>query len=366
MTPWQRYQQDLKRVGFSRDPAQEEAVACLEALYHELMKRPPRPRGSWLGGLLGKDRATPRKPVRGLYLWGGVGRGKTYLIDAFYSTLPLREKLRMHFHRFMQHVHRELSTLKDEIDPLSIVADRLAARARVICFDEFHVADITDAMLLGGLLQALFERGVTLVATSNQHPDILYADGLQRQRFLPAIELIKAHTRVVNVDSGVDYRLRNLEQAEIYHHPLDDSAHASLEASFARLAPESGVAGRPIEVEGRLIPALRLADGVVWFEFEAICGGPRGPADYIEIARCFQTVLISDVPVMRAADDDKARRLMTLIDEFYDHNVKLIVSAAAEPDALYAGQRLREPFMRTISRLQEMRSQEYLARPHLP
>ncbi len=366
MTPWERYQQDLKRKDFSHDPAQEQAVAYLEALYHELLRPVARKRPGWFGRLLGKSSPEKSRPILGLYLWGGVGRGKTYLIDSFYAALPLRDKRRVHFHRFMQHVHRELASLKDEVDPLQIVADRLAAQTRIICFDEFHVADITDAMLLRGLLQALFERGVTLVATSNQHPDILYADGLQRQRFLPAIELIKAHTRIVNVDSGVDYRLRTLERAEIYHCPLDAAARASMEASFSRLAPESGVSGRPVEVEGRLIPTLRLADGVVWFEFGSICGGPRGPADYIEIARCFQTVLISDIPVLQAVDDDKARRLMTLIDEFYDRNVKLIVSAAAGPQALYRGQRLQEPFRRTISRLEEMRSEAYLARPHLP
>lgn len=366
MTPWERYQQDLKRDDFSHDPAQEEAVACLEELYHELLKPLPGKQSRWLHGLFGRKQSARPSPIQGLYFWGGVGRGKTYLIDSFYAGLPLRKKLRMHFHRFMQHVHRELATLKDEVDPLLIVADRLAARARVICFDEFHVADITDAMLLGGLLQALFERGVTLVTTSNQYPDALYANGLQRQRFLPAIELIKAYTRVVNVDSGVDYRLRSLERAEIYHSPLNGTAREIMEASFARLAPESGVVGREVEVEGRLIPSLRVADGVVWFDFEAICGGPRGPADYIEIARCFQTVLISDVPVMQGVGDDKARRLMTLVDEFYDRNVKLIVSAAVEPAALYTGQRLQEPFKRTVSRLEEMRSEEYLARPHLP
>jgi cell division protein ZapE len=246
------------------------------------------------------------------------------------------------------------------------VADGFARQARVICFDEFHVSDITDAMLLSGLLEALYERGVTLVATSNQPPDKLYAGGLQRDRFLPAIALIKQHCVVINVDSGIDYRLRFLDSAEIYHHPLDERAGQVLGSAFTHLAPDTGSVGAQIEIEGRHIQTVRCADGVVWFDFRAICDGPRGPADYIELARLFQTVLIANIPQMGEDQNDQARRLMTLVDEFYDRNVKLIMTAAVPVPALYTGKRLASSFERTISRLVEMQSHEYLALQHEP
>jgi cell division protein ZapE len=226
---------------------------------------------------------------KGIYFWGGVGTGKTCIVDNFFESLPFKDKLRIHFHRFMQRIHGELRELKNVKDPLKIVADRFAEKARLIVFDEFQVSDITDAMLLSGLLSALFERGIVLVATSNQHPDMLYLDGLQRARFLPAIELLKANTHVIKLDSGIDYRLRYLDSAEIYHYPLDDRANDMLLTNFTHIAPNEGVIGSTIEIESRKIRTVRLADGVVWFDFVEICGGPRGPADYIEIARQFQT-----------------------------------------------------------------------------
>ncbi len=367
MTPWDRYQRDLKRSGFSHDPAQERVVAYLQRLYHALLQaRQLRSRPPLLARLLGGSRREAPRPVRGLYLWGGVGRGKTYLVDCFYETLPFRDKRRVHFHRFMQEVHASLKANRETVDPLSRVADGLARHCRVLCFDEFHVTDITDAMLLGGLLQALFERGVTLVATSNQHPDELYRDGLQRERFLPAIGLIKQHTEVVHIDSPVDYRLRELERAEIYHSPLDAAAQEMMRHNFEHLCTEPGVEGGTLEILGRGIPTIRCGEGVVWFDFQALCDGPRGAADYIEIAREFHTVLISGIPVLGEQDEDRARRLMTAVDEFYDRNVKLVISAAAPPGELYRGSRLQEPFQRIVSRLEEMRSHEYLARPHLP
>ncbi len=362
MTPKQRYQRELAREGFSPDAAQAEAIEHLDRLWHALAEQPAPSLMARLGALF---RPPPRPLVPGLYLWGGVGRGKTWLVDAFYDSLPFAERQRVHFHRFMRGIHARLRALKDTADPLQRVGDDLAAEVRVLCLDEFHVGDITDAMLLGGLLQVLFERGVTLVATSNEAPDRLYWDGLQRERFLPAIDLLKRHTAVLNVDGGVDYRLRALEQAEIYHWPLDADAETALERAFQALAPEPGTSNTAVGVEGRDIPARRLADGVVWFDFDALCGGPRSVTDYIEIGRCFQTVLLSDVPVLETVDDDRARRFIHLVDEFYDRNVKLIVSAAAAPSELYAGRRLTAPFGRTVSRLQEMQSREYLARPHL-
>ncbi|RME32597.1 MAG: AFG1 family ATPase [Gammaproteobacteria bacterium] len=367
MTPWDRYQRDLQRSGFSHDPAQERVVAYLQRLYHALLQAPQsRPRFHLLSLLPGRSRQDHSRPVRGLYLWGGVGRGKTYLVDCFYATLPFREKRRVHFHRFMQEVHDALKAHRETVNPLSRVADELSRHCRVLCFDEFHVTDIADAMLLGGLLEALFERGVTLVATSNQPPEELYRDGLQRDRFLPAIALIREHTEVIHVDSPVDYRLRELERAEIYHSPLDAAAREMMRHNFEHLCTEPGTEGTTLEILGRSIPTVRCGEGVVWFDFHALCDGPRGAADYIEIAREFHTVLISDIPVLGEADEDRARRLMTAVDEFYDRNVKLVISAAAPPDRLYRGTRLQEPFQRTVSRLEEMRSHDYLARPHLP
>ena len=367
----QRYHRDLEREGFQHDAAQERAVLALQAVYDRLMAQPdpltvPTRKPGLLGRLLGRDDAPSVSGVRGLYLWGGVGRGKTYLVDLFYETLPLERKLRIHFHSFMRMVHAELKQLPPQPDPLRLVAARLAQRARVLCLDEFFVADITDAMLLHGLLFALFSHGVTLITTSNIEPDGLYREGLQRARFLPAIALLKQHVEVLNVDGGVDYRLRYLEKAEIYHYPLDDRADQALDETFTHIAPEPGHRGGDVEFEGRFIPTLREADGVVWFSFRAICDGPRGTADYIEIARCYHTVLISNVPVMDWQMENQARRFINLVDEFYDRGVKLILSAAAPVLELYVGEKLKFEFQRTVSRLQEMQSHEYLERPHLP
>ncbi len=303
--------------------------------------------------------------ITGLYFWGGVGRGKTYIVDTFYKCLPFSAKTRIHFHSFMHGIHNELKTLNHVQNPLSIVAERYASHYKVICFDEFHVSDITDAMLLGSLFKELFDRNVTLVATSNEHPDDLYSGGLQRERFLPAIELIKQHTDIINVDNGVDYRFRVLEKAEIYHSPLDDAAEKSLSDSFYNLTSENVISGEAIEIEGRSVNTVRHAVGIVWFDFVSICDGPRGAADYIEIARVYHTVLISNVPVMDKDQDDHAKRFMTLIDEFYDRNVKLIISAEAQPENLYLGSRLKKSFLRTVSRLQEMGTKEYLSRRHI-
>ena len=365
-TPLQRYQRDLESGNFSRDEAQAAAVAELQDLYDRLTHRPPPAKPGLLGRLFG---AAPEvAPERGLYFWGGVGRGKTYLMDNFYESLPFDDKMRAHFHRFMRRVHEDLKQLKGEKNPLEKVADRIAAEARVICFDEFFVSDITDAMILGTLLGHLFERGVSLVATSNIVPDGLYKDGLQRQRFLPAIALLNKHCKVVNVDGGVDYRLRALERAEIYHSPLDAAAEEALESAFASLVPaaEEVEAEVPVEIEGRTIPSRFVGEDVAWFEFVALCDGPRSQNDYIEIAREFHAVLISNVPQLTGQMEDQARRFINMVDEFYDRGVKLILSAAVELEDIYAGSRLAFEFERTRSRLLEMQSHDYLARPHRP
>lgn len=366
MTPLERYRRDLQRDDFTYDVAQEQAVEHLDALYHALLLRFEVTPPSWKSFFNIKLREKPLEPVTGLYFWGGVGRGKTYLVDTFFESLPFRRKLRVHFHRFMQRVHRELRELQGEKNPLQTVAEHIAKDARVLCFDEFFVSDITDAMILAELLEQLFRRGVTLVATSNIVPDQLYENGLQRARFLPAIELLNHYTRVVNVDSGVDYRLRTLEKVEIYHYPLDQAAEASLVVSFDGLATEPGKENAQIEIEGREIAVQREADDVLWCDFAALCDGPRSQNDYIEIARIYHAVLISGVPQMTAANDDQARRFVNLVDEFYDRNVKLILSAAVAVDDLYTGSNLAFVYERTKSRLIEMQSREYLAKPHRP
>jgi len=363
ITPIQLYEKDLQRPDFAADAAQKNAVQRTQKLYEELLESVKKHHGR----LLNLKFLPVKKPsVRGLYVWGGIGRGKTYLVDNFYASLPFEQKMRLHFHRFMWQIHHELRNSRNQTNPLDLVADQFAKHTQVLCLDEFQVFDITDAMLLSGLLRALFDRAVTLVATSNVPPDDLYRNGLQRERFLPAIELLKQHTEVINVDSGIDYRFRTLKQAEIYHYPLNEQTHAHLLASFQRLAPEEGQMGETLEVNGRYLPTVYLADGIVWFDFQVLCNIPRAVADYIKLAQCFNTVIVSNIPRMGEADNDNVLRLINLVDEFYDRNVKLMLSAQTPPEQLYTGHRQALQFQRTISRLHEMRSHTYLQKPHLP
>ncbi len=363
MTPWEKYQQDLQRDDFHYDSAQENAVRHLQRLYDDLVNQVPVKK-SLLGSLFGLKK-TPQPKVKGLYFWGGVGRGKTYLVDTFYEALPTERKMRVHFHRFMHRVHDELKKLKEVKNPLEVVADIFKAETDIICFDEFFVQDITDAMLLGGLMEALFERGIVLVATSNIIPDELYRNGLQRARFLPAIALVNENTEVVNVDSGIDYRLRTLEQAEIFHSPLGKEADDNLFEYFDKLSPEPGKLDEPIEIEGRLIQTRKVSDCIVMFDFSALCETARSQVDYMEISRLYNTVILSDVKQMGQNNDDAARRFIALVDEFYERNVTLIISAEAPITELYTDGTLNFEFKRCISRLQEMQSLEYLAREHL-
>lgn len=346
------------------DDCQLKVESALQELASALERAKPRRQPGFVGRLLG--RRTSITPVRGLYVWGTVGRGKTMLMDRFYEQLNVPYKMRSHFHRFMHEVHGELKQLKNFEDPLEEVAERLALKARVICFDEFFVNDIADAMILGTLFEALFRRGVTLVTTSNVPPAQLYRDGLQRQRFLPAIAQLQTHTKVLELGAGVDYRLRVLEQAEIYHYPLDAQADTNLEMYFQAIAPDEAKQDVPLALNDRQVSARALADGVVWFDFQAICGGPRSQEDYIELARCFQTVMVSGIPQLTRDNEDEARRFIALVDEFYDRNVKLIVSAASPLEELYQGKKLEFEFQRTCSRMREMQSHDFLARPHLP
>ena len=358
-TPRVRYAAALTYQGFERDPAQQKAVTALDDLYARLLALPVPTFWQKL-----MRRAPP--PVQGLYLWGGVGRGKTWLMDCFFETLPFEDKLRLHFHRFMREVHADLKKLGERRDPLRRVAELFRAKARVICFDEFYVSDITDAMLLGRLFQHLFAQGMTLVATSNVPPDELYKNGLQRERFLPAIRMLKQHCQVLNVDGGTDYRLRHMHTAHLYCVPAGAEADARLEAIFAGLTAHQQARVGNLTVNERPIPVRRYADGVAWFGFEALCESARSQDDYIEIARSFHTVLLSGVPQMGPDREDAARRFIALVDEFYDRRVKLAVTAAAAPEALYTGKRLAFEFQRAASRLAEMQTKEYLSLPHLP
>jgi cell division protein ZapE len=360
--PLAEYRRRAQAGALAADPAQERAIAALDRLYRELLAAEAPLRG-WrkhVARLTGRETA----PVRGLYLWGSVGRGKTLMMDLFYECLPFEDKLRQHFHRFMASVHERLKHFRNLEEPLDAVAAELSEETRIICFDEFAVTDIADAMILGNLFSALFARGVTLAATSNIEPDKLYRDGLQRQRFLPTIALLKRHTEVIHVDGPVDYRLRVLERADVYQTPNGARADERLAEYFDAIAPDAGDRDGAIELFGRKIRYVRAADGVIWFDFPEICDGPRSHDDYIELSRLYQTVLVSNVPRLDITLENQARRFIALVDEFYDRRVKLILSAAVPVLDLYAGEKLVHDFERTRSRLQEMQSRDYLAAEH--
>ncbi len=356
LSPRQWYEQASQQPGFIRDPAQAQAIEYLDGLYRELLDfKQKRNR------LLGRSLRSPQVP-KGLYFWGGVGRGKSFLMDAFFACVPYRRKRRIHFHHFMMEVHDELRKLAAEPDPLVAVAKRIAARVRLLCFDEFHVSDIADAMILGRLLKALFERGVVFVATSNYRPDDLYPNGLQRINFLPTIALMNAWLTVVNVDGGNDYRLRELTREPLYITPLAGSED-KLDTIYRRLA--SGEELRhDITVLDRPLRCVRRSPGVIWFDFMELCGGPRAQTDYVEIARAYHTVFVSGVPKLGSHQASEARRFTWLVDVFYDCRVKLVISAAVPANEIYTEGVQASEFFRTASRLTEMQTSEYLALAH--
>ena len=351
------YEQTLAERGYQTDAAQLRAIEALERCENEwiaykarrsnpitkLIRRPPLPRG--------------------VYMYGGVGRGKSFLMDCFFQSVPLKRKTRLHFHEFMREVHRQLQELKGTVNPLEELGKRIARRYRLICFDEFHVADVTDAMILHRLLEALFANRVAIVTTSNFHPDGLYPNGLHRDRILPAIELLKANMEVLNVDAGTDYRQRTLEHVQLYHCPLGPQADAAMTRAFEELA-EAKEQDPVLNIEQRVLQARRRAGGVVWFDFKTLCGGPRSQNDYLEIASRFHTVMLSDVPLMPVRLASEARRFTWLVDVLYDRRCKFIVSAAVPPEALYTDGPLAHEFPRTVSRLNEMQSKEFLELEH--
>lgn len=358
-----RYAAALATSGFSEDPAQRAAIIALERLRSELLRAE---NVSLVARMVRRFSNAPGhgEAVRGVYLWGSVGRGKTWLMDLFFESLPFAGKRRSHFHRFMQAVHAGLKTHHSEVDPLAAVAADFAREHRLLCLDELFVNDIADAMLLGGLFAHLVDRGVTLVFTSNVPPTDLYRNGLQRQRFLPAIALIEKHCEIIGVDGSTDYRLRHLTRMPIYLQSDSARASTALADIFEDLADGPGKSGGTIEVEGRHIEVIRVCDNVAWFDFAALCDGPRSQDDYVSIACEFQTVILSDVPVFTSDAENAARRFIAVVDEFYDRRVKLVISAAAAPTQLYRGERLKFEFERTASRLIEMQSEEYLASEH--
>ncbi len=355
---WQ-YASEIAKRRFTSDAAQLAAIEHLERLRAELAEAASAPLGRRLVRSL-----TSHSAPRGVYLWGGVGRGKTWLMDLFYGSLTLAAKRRTHFYRFMQEVQVDLKRLKGMQSPLDGVADKIAKKARVVCFDELFVSDIADAMILANLFTALVKRGVALVFTSNVKPADLYKGGLQRERFLPAIELLEKHCDIVAVDGGTDYRLRQLIAAPIYLPSGDATSHAKLKELFDDLSDEDFESDHDISVNHRKIRVVRESENVIWFDFAALCEGPRSPADYIAIASEYQSVIIANVPVFGVDADNAARRFISAIDEFYDRGVNVIVSAAAAPAELYKGEKLKFEFQRTSSRLAEMQSEEYLARAH--
>ncbi len=347
-----------RRHGYQLDDPQLQAVAELDRLYQDLIRNDKNQRSVFQ--MFRRDEL-----ARGVYLWGGVGRGKSFLMDVFFDSIPIERKTRTHFHRFMQDIHHRLRDLQGSLNPLRRVGAELGAEHKLLCLDEYQITDIGDAMLMRYLLEALFSQGVTLVTTSNVQPDMLYEHGLQRAQFLPAVDLLKKHMTILNLDGGIDYRLAMLERAGVFHVPDDTAADAAMLSTFENVSGEEGSRAQEIEIEGRMIEYARLAQGVVWFDFRSICAGPRGQADYIELARRFHTVLVSHVPCFSRDNANERRRFTWLVDEFYDRRVKLVLSAQADVPELFAEGDGSVEADRTASRLIEMRTRSYLGKAHL-
>ena len=359
------YEIECNAAGFEHDDAQIELLNELQAVLEAVVAR-RKHSGSLLSRIKRRLGLLPVRPVSGLYVWGGVGRGKTFLMDLFFTNLPVKNKKRVHFHRFMLDVHHQLHILKSEQDPLVKVAQVVAGTESVLCFDELFVTDITDAMVLAGLFRELLACGVVLIITSNTPIDRLYENGLQRESFMPAIKLLQEHCGSHHMGGNTDYRLRTLMSAATYLCPHDNKVDKQFISLFHQISGESEVSSKGLTILGRLIPVRSSADGICWFEFDALCDGPRSKADYVELSRLFHTLLISNVPILGIDGDDPARRFVELVDELYDRRVNVILSAAASPEELYRGVRLSASFERTESRLREFSSAEYLASPHRP
>lgn len=365
MTPLSLYQADLLKPTFFADDAQLQAITMLQRLYDELSQNQTKlTKKSSLLQRLFKTKTEPKATIKGLYFYGGVGRGKTYLVDLFFHSIKSERKQRLHFHHFMLQVHKQLTILQGQVDPLKEIAKQFASKTDIICFDEFFVEDITDAMILAGMFEALFAEGVVLVATSNIHPDHLYRNGLQRARFLPAIDLINQHCEIFNLDGGKDYRLGRLIEAEIYHYPLGQAAILQIQSSFETFAAGDKEYKQTIIINDRPLTTIACSKDTLSIEFSELCDGPRSVHDYIELAILYRTVLVSNIPKMDDQHNDLTRRFIAMVDEFYDRNVVLIISAEVEVLSLYHGTRLAFEFQRCVSRLLEMQSKAYLSKAH--
>jgi len=361
-TLMQGYQRKIGNGEITLDPDQEFVIYELQKVYDYLLeKETSKPRNSFSSLFSRSQKNSPSNEPHGLYLWGGVGRGKTHLVDYFFAQLPIEKKMRLHFHRFMQIVHEELGALNAVADPLKQVAKSFSVKTKILCLDELHVIDITDAMILGKLLQHLFEQGVVLVTTSNFHPDELYKNGLQRDRFLPAIELLKQYTNIIEMGGDYDYRSKAFKEIGIYYFISDENSNKLLNKHFMRLSGVQLYENRKeMIINHRLIPVRKFNPGVAWFNFDDLCNTPRSTEDYTQIATFFKNVLISDIPVMGSNQDDAARRFINMIDTFYDMRINIVVSAAIEPENLYTGERLKFEFTRAVSRINEMQSRAYI------
>ncbi|MBN1378839.1 MAG: AFG1 family ATPase [Gammaproteobacteria bacterium] len=360
MLPSAYYIQHCQNHSLSVDPIQQECLKHFDRLWNEIKTGPQSSHSMW-GKLFGRKTVPP---INGIYLWGGVGRGKTMLMDIFYASINIERKQRRHFHHFMLQIHQALKMHKKIRDPLNLIANKIARRTRLLCLDEFHVNDIADAMLLHGLFKALFAENVVLVTTSNFCPENLYADGLQRARFVPAIELVKRRTEVIELRGQTDYRLQTLQEDGTWHFPLGIDSERIMQHAFAALSNHALSEKHHVEINGRAIPVIAQSEDAIWFEFSSLCDTPRSQNDYIEIACRHHSVLISNLPMLDDRHNDAARRLITLLDIFYDHRVKLIVSAEVPISTIYRGQRLQFEFERAVSRLMEMQSNDYLVQPH--
>ena len=362
MTPLESYQQDIETQDFQKDKSQEKAVKQTQALYETLISHPQPIHKKGLFGLFNDKSFTP---IKGLYCWGGVGRGKSYLIDTFFDCLPFKEKKRIHFNHFMQEIHEKLKSLPKTPNPLSIVAEELASKYRIICIDEFHVDDITDAMIMAGFLEALFSQGVTWVSTSNIEPRKLYKNGLQRDHFLPAIDLIIKNTDIIHLNSPTDYRLTLLEKHGTFHVLKDQESIDIMQQHMKELANTQINTNQVVCINNRNIASFAHTEQEIWFSFKELCNTPRSSKDYIVLAQDFQTILVSDIPAMDDGHNDVVQRFIQLIDALYDHRVKFIATAHVEPEKIYQGKGLCFPFKRTLSRLIEMRSEKYLSQAHI-
>ena len=358
-SPLTWYQAASQQTAFIRDAAQARAIEHLDRLWTELMMF-KRKRNRFLGRSL----RSPQLP-KGLYFYGGVGRGKSFLMDAFYGCLPYRRKRRVHFHAFMAEIHQRLQGLKSEANPLKAVAAEIAKETRVLCFDEFHVSDIADAMILGRLLENLFNEGVVLVATSNYAPSELYPQGQNRSSFLPTIALIEEKLTILNVDGGEDYRHRTLTAAEVFYIPVNDENERKLADLFTQVT--AGQVERPseIEIHGRMLRCKKRTDKAIWFDFRMLCFGPRSQADYLYLSEHYEMIFVSGIEKLSQAERAEARRLTWLIDVMYDYRVKFCATCDVPVGEIYVEGDFAQEFVRTASRLTEMQSQEYLNLPHL-